>query len=217
MGVFRSFIGAAPLKPAGWGDRSRRAIRRSSAPSSKRPIMNKHERLTPAGAEIVEVLTEFYEALKEGPEAVAKRFTVRTVELDLKPRSYTSEEVKKVRDLLGLSQPLFARFLGVSVKAVRAWENGGKKPSDMACRFLDEIAVKPDYWRMPQAARHHEASGTQRLARRRAGIAVIPCRLRTLPTGPHQQIGRDRRPWQPNEPPVKRPIRCQSPGSANPS
>jgi putative transcriptional regulator len=109
--------------------------------------MSKHERLTPAGAEIVEALTEFYEVLKRGPEAVAKRFTVRTVELDLTPRPYTGEEVKRVRDLLGLSQPLFARFLGVSVKAVRAWENGGKKPSDMACRFLDEIALKPDYWR----------------------------------------------------------------------
>jgi DNA-binding transcriptional regulator YiaG len=30
---------------------------------------------------------------------------------------------------------------------VRAWETGGKKPSDMACRFLDEIVFKPDYWR----------------------------------------------------------------------
>ena len=109
--------------------------------------MNNREQLTPVGAEIVEALTEFYETLKQGPDAVAKRFTVRTVELDLKPSTYTGEEVKKVRDLLGLSQPLFARFLGVSVKAVRAWENGGKRPSDMACRFLDEIALKPEYWR----------------------------------------------------------------------
>src|SRR5262249_52322011 len=31
-------------------------------------IMNKRERLTPAGAEIVEALTEFYETLKQGPE-----------------------------------------------------------------------------------------------------------------------------------------------------
>jgi hypothetical protein len=48
--------------------------------------MSGQRRLTPAGAEIVEALTEFYEALKQGPEAVAKRFTVRTVELDPKPR-----------------------------------------------------------------------------------------------------------------------------------
>jgi putative transcriptional regulator len=109
--------------------------------------LSNRERLTPAGAEIVEALTEFYETLKQGPEAVAKRFTVRTVELDLTPRTYTADEVKNVRGLLGLSQPLFARFLGVSVQAVRAWENGGKTPSDMARRFLDEIALKPEYWR----------------------------------------------------------------------
>jgi hypothetical protein len=37
-------------------------------------------------AEIVEALTEFYEALKQGPEVVAKRFPARTVELGLEPR-----------------------------------------------------------------------------------------------------------------------------------
>lgn len=94
--------------------------------------MSNKKRLTPAGAEIVEALTEFYEVLKQGPEAVTKRFTVRTVELDLTPRTCTAEEVKNVRGLLALSQPLFARFLGVSVRAVHAWENGGKKPSGMA-------------------------------------------------------------------------------------
>lgn len=45
------------------------------------------KRLTPAGAEIVEALTEFYEALERGPEGVAKRFTVRTIELDPTPRT----------------------------------------------------------------------------------------------------------------------------------
>ena len=132
--VFRGCPAAAPFAPT-WGFEHGIVS------------MKKTEQLTPAGAEIVGALTEFYEALKEGSEAVTKRFTVRTVELNLKPRSYTGEDVRRVRDLLGLSQPLFARFLGVSVKAVRAWENGGKKPSDMACRFLDEIALKPDYWR----------------------------------------------------------------------
>src|SRR5262245_4584327 len=48
--------------------------------------MNEPERLTPSGAEIVEALTEFYEAIKQGPEALAKRFPARTVEWDLEPR-----------------------------------------------------------------------------------------------------------------------------------
>ena len=101
--------------------------------------------LSPNGAEIVDALTESHDTLKEGgAEAVAKRYTVRTVKLDLDPRCYTGEDVRKVRELLGLSQALFARFLGVSVNAVRSWENGGKKPSNMACRFLDEISLRPD-------------------------------------------------------------------------
>jgi len=106
------------------------------------------ERLTPADAEIVGALTDFYNTLKDGGgEAVARRFTVRTVELDLEPRKYTGEDVKRIRKMLGLSQALFARFLGASVGTVRSWENGGKKPSNMACRFLDEISLMPDAFR----------------------------------------------------------------------
>ena len=56
------------------------------------PTMNKQERLSPAGAEIVEALTEFYETLKQGPEAIAKRFAVRTVDLDLKLPVDTGDE-----------------------------------------------------------------------------------------------------------------------------
>lgn len=102
--------------------------------------------LTPKGAKIVGALTEFRDALKGGVR-IDDRFTVRTVELDLRPRLYTAEDVKRVREQLNLSQPLFARFLGVGVKTVRSWEQGARPPSPMASRFLDEIASAPDYWR----------------------------------------------------------------------
>ena len=46
-----------------------------------------------------------------------------------------------------MSQAIFAQFLGVSVKTVSAWERGDKKPSDLACRFMDEIKESPDYWK----------------------------------------------------------------------
>ncbi len=61
--------------------------------------MNEPERLTPTGAEIVEALTEFYEALERGPEAVAKRFLVRTIDLSLTPRTDTDEEPDGCRPL----------------------------------------------------------------------------------------------------------------------
>ncbi len=84
--------------------------------------------LTRHGAEIVDALTEFHDTLKDGGlDAVAKRYTVRTVELDLEPSDYSGEDVRGVRELLGLSQALFARFLGVTVNAVRSWENGGQE------------------------------------------------------------------------------------------
>ncbi len=108
----------------------------------------RNKELTRNGAEIVGALTEFLDVLKEGgSEAVARRYTVRTVELNLEPRNYTSQDVKKVRSILGLSQPLFARFLGVTVNAVRNWENGGQTPSKLACRFLDEINHNPELFK----------------------------------------------------------------------
>jgi putative transcriptional regulator len=108
--------------------------------------MKKDAQLSPAGAEIVGALNGFLDAIREGGE-IAERFTVRTVELNLEPRVYTGDDVKATRATLGLSQALFARFLGVSVNAVRAWERNDRKLSRMAARFLDEIALTPDHWK----------------------------------------------------------------------
>lgn len=95
--------------------------------------------------DLLEGMEGFLDALKsETP--LDKLFTCRRVVLDLAPHSYTKEQVKGTRMLLNVSQALFAKFLGVSVKTVRAWENG-KAPNDIACRFMDEIQRNPDYWR----------------------------------------------------------------------
>jgi len=98
------------------------------------------------GAKIIEGLREFTEALEKG-ETITKRFTCRTVVLDLSPVVYGPETVKGTRRLLRASQGIFAQFLGVSVRAVRAWEQGVNTPSDIACRFMDEIQRNPDFWR----------------------------------------------------------------------
>jgi len=90
-------------------------------------------------------LNTFAEALKSG-KPISERFTCRKMELDLQPTPYNPSLVKKTRKLLNASQPLFARFLGVSVRTVRSWEQGINTPSDMACRFMDEIRRNPPYW-----------------------------------------------------------------------
>jgi putative transcriptional regulator len=95
------------------------------------------------GEEIIASLTEFRDALAAG-EPIRERFTVRTVAPELHPRAYDAPAVRRVREGLNVSQPLFAAYLGVSVQTVRAWEQGKKAPSPMARRFLDEIADDPE-------------------------------------------------------------------------
>lgn len=95
---------------------------------------------------IIDGLQSLVDALRNGEE-VEKRFSCRKIELDMKATSYNANKVKSTRGKLGLSQALFAKFLGVSEATVRAWEGGRKEPSDIACRFMDEIRYNPEYWR----------------------------------------------------------------------
>lgn len=98
------------------------------------------------GNKIIEGLREFTDAL-EKHEVISEKLTCRKVTLDLLPIPYSAETVKSTRKLLMASQGVFAQFLGVSIKSVRAWEQGCNTPNDMACRFMDEIQRNPEYWR----------------------------------------------------------------------
>jgi putative transcriptional regulator len=108
--------------------------------------------------EILEALTDFTDALEKGE--VTQRFNSRQIKLNLVPTPYSPELVKETRKVLGVSQSLFARFLGVSPKTVRAWEQGVNAPHKMACRFMDEIRQNPQFWtqRLREVAveRHHD-------------------------------------------------------------
>jgi DNA-binding transcriptional regulator YiaG len=98
------------------------------------------------GRRIIQGLEEFAQALENGNGSIAERFNCRVVELDLHPSRYGADEVKYTRGLLGASQAIFARLLGVSVQTVRSWEQGINVPKDVACRFMDEIRLNPKYW-----------------------------------------------------------------------
>ena len=117
------------------------------------------------GEKMVERLGAFAEALEKN-ETITERFTCRQITLDLQPKAYSPELVKVTRSSLGVSQALFAQFLGVSVKTVSAWEGGAKAPKDIACRFMDEIRQDPTYWRarLRDIARPKDGSKDQPLA-----------------------------------------------------
>ncbi len=98
------------------------------------------------GKSMIQRLERFANDLEQGVD-IARKYTCRQIVLDLEPKPYDAKRVLKARKTLGLSQMLFARFIGVSVKTVRAWEQGTNIPQEIACRLMDEIQHDPDYWR----------------------------------------------------------------------
>lgn len=102
--------------------------------------MNKFEK------KIVGRLQAFADTVKSGKK-IGERFDLHTVELNLCPTAYDPAKIVATRKLLDASQLVFAKFLGVNVKTVRSWEQGVNVPSDMACRFMDEIRENVDHWR----------------------------------------------------------------------
>jgi len=66
---------------------------------------------------------------------------LRVTEIPSPPKTMKPNEIRKIRGSLNASQAVFARFLGVSPKAVQSWEQGLRQPQSTALRLL-EIARK---------------------------------------------------------------------------
>lgn len=54
-------------------------------------------------------------------------------------------EIKEIRKSTGLTQKLFAKMMGVSVKTVEAWEAGRNHPDGAACRLLSLVQKDPNF------------------------------------------------------------------------
>ncbi len=102
------------------------------------------------GDEIIEGLREVVEVLRSG-EPLESRFTVRTYKI-APPPEHHGEGVRRVRELLAMSQAAFAAFLGADVSTVHSWEQDLHPPSPLACRMLSEIEADPTHWRKRLAA-----------------------------------------------------------------
>lgn len=103
-------------------------------------------------AEIIDNLKELHATLRASGRLRGK-YTVRKVRAVPEPSQYSADDVKALREKLGVSQPIFARMLGVSAALVRAWENGQRQRAPIARRPLDTIRENPARWRaMVEAA-----------------------------------------------------------------
>jgi DNA-binding transcriptional regulator YiaG len=96
--------------------------------------------------EIIADLKEMTRTLKSGIP-LRDKYTVRTVRVVPVPGEYSAADVRAMRDLIGVSQPVFAQMLGVSAALVRSWECGQRKPAPIARRLLDLMRAHPSSWR----------------------------------------------------------------------
>jgi putative transcriptional regulator len=55
------------------------------------------------------------------------------------PQRMEPRRIKRIRESLRVSQPVFARYLNTSESTVEKWESGVKKPSGMALKLLDIV------------------------------------------------------------------------------
>ncbi|MBQ8229065.1 MAG: helix-turn-helix domain-containing protein [Clostridia bacterium] len=71
----------------------------------------------------------------------AKKTTLTILPLE----TFSSQEIKEIRNSTGLTQVLFAKYMGVSVKTVEAWEAGRNHPDGAACRLLTITRHNPNF------------------------------------------------------------------------
>ena len=71
----------------------------------------------------------------------AKKTRLSILPLD----TFSSDEIKSIRNKTGLTQVLFAKFMGVSVKTVEAWEAGRNQPDGAARRLLAITKANPSF------------------------------------------------------------------------
>ena len=59
-------------------------------------------------------------------------------------KEFNSSEIRAIRNNAGMTQTVFADYLGVSKKTVEAWERGRTHPTGPAYRLLDILAERKE-------------------------------------------------------------------------
>lgn len=92
-------------------------------------------------------MSDVYESIIAGlneavEDAKSKKKTLKRRMVTVTPvKEYQPDEVKKIRNTVGMSQKIFASYLGVSDKTVEAWEAGTNHPSGAASRLLNMMEM----------------------------------------------------------------------------
>ena len=89
-----------------------------------------------------------YDGIMQGLEEAIKynkgQIRARTKTMSIEPvPDFEAAEIKNIRNELGMTQVLFAGFMGVSTKTVEAWEAGRNMPNGPARRILAMLKTDP--------------------------------------------------------------------------
>ncbi len=77
------------------------------------------------------------------PSQMARAIPARTRKRLMSGRFESGEDVAALRRFVGLSQPRFARAMGISVHTLRNWEQDRRKPDGPAVALLRIAARHP--------------------------------------------------------------------------
>ena len=92
-------------------------------------------------------MSEFFDDLMTGlNEAIAierGELKGRKTVYEIQPvKKYNNTQIKQIRNSIGMTQVLFADYMGVSSKTVEAWEKGTNHPTGTACRLISMLENK---------------------------------------------------------------------------
>lgn len=91
---------------------------------------------------IIESLRDDLAALHE--VGAISKVTMREFDAICPPpvREFKAEDIKRLREQLKFSQPVFAHHLNTTASTVRKWEQGDTRPAGPALKLLNVIADK---------------------------------------------------------------------------
>jgi len=91
------------------------------------------------------VYTSIIQALDDADKYQEGKIDAKKTRIAVKPvESFSSEDIKQIRNRVGLSQAIFASSLGVSKKTVEAWERGRNTPEGPSRGLLQLIRDNPE-------------------------------------------------------------------------
>lgn len=93
-------------------------------------------------SKIIESLREDLDALYEA--GAISKVTMREFDAICPPpvRQFSAVDIRRLRETLKFSQPVFALHLNTSASTLRKWEQGETQPTGPALKLLNIIAKK---------------------------------------------------------------------------